>query len=96
MWKELSCVTGLLGDCEEPRAAMGLGDYFEHHDGMHYHAQHDNRDERGLRLEVFQDLDVGEGFSRPHLSFLEMQIRNRELESLDHHYALRNDLIDHL
>ena len=24
-------------------AAMGLGDYFEHHDGMHYHAQHDNR-----------------------------------------------------
>ena len=53
-------------------------------------------DERGLRLEAFQDLDVGERSSRPHLSFREMQIRTRELKSLDHHYALRNDLIDHL
>ena len=53
-------------------------------------------DERGLRLEAFHDWGVGGGSSRPHLSFREMQIRTRELESLDHHYALRNDLIDHL
>ena len=53
-------------------------------------------DECGLRLEAFQDWDVGEGSSRPHLSFREMQIRTKELKSLDRHYALRNDLIDHL
>ena len=53
-------------------------------------------DERDLRLEAFHDWDVEEGSSRPHFSFREMQIRTREVESLDHHYALRNDLIDHL
>ena len=53
-------------------------------------------DERGLSLEPFADWGLPVERVRHLLSFRELQSGTRELENVEAHFALRNDLIEHL
>ena len=53
-------------------------------------------DEQGLRLEPILDWRVREGQRCSKLSFCELHMGTRQIESMGSHFALRSDLIDHL
>ena len=53
-------------------------------------------DESSLKLEAFHNWNHSKCSTMPQFSFCEIQVRTRQIESLDNHYALRNYLINHL
>ena len=52
--------------------------------------------ERGLRLEPILDCRFSEGNKRTKFSFHDLQTGTRKIENIGTHYALRNDLVEHL
>ena len=54
------------------------------------------QDESGLDLEPFFDEGLKGGCMGGGLSFLELREGTREIENVDSHFSLRNDLIEHL
>ena len=53
-------------------------------------------DEQGLSLEPFADWGLPVERVRHPLSFRELRTGTRELENVEAHFALRNDLMEHL
>lgn len=53
-------------------------------------------DEQGQDLEPVFDQGISGGGLRRDLTFHDLNVGTRELENLHTHYALRNDIMDHL
>jgi hypothetical protein len=53
-------------------------------------------DEHGQNFEPIFYQDIQGGAMRRDLSFCELNAGTRELENMEMHFALRNDILDHL
>ena len=53
-------------------------------------------DKRGLYLEPFTDWRIPEERSQRDFTFKKLKLGIREIQSVDSHFTLCNDLIDHL
>ena len=53
-------------------------------------------DEQGLDLEHLYDVPVERGSTRRDFTFQDLHAGTREIEDINSHYALCNDVIDHL
>jgi len=54
------------------------------------------QDEDGEDLEPVFNQPIGSGHMQRQLTFCELNAGTRELENMQAHYGLRNDVIDHL